>query len=287
MTITREDSAWRTTHIWTPGTVPYSQSGAHQPDGYRPDCSGYTSMCWAAPAPAGGSTVTLVDDGSIYQIAESDLKRGDAVGDCGPGTGGDYGHIQWFDGWDGDGYWVWEQTGGGWGPHHNYYRGTPASNGYQAYRSTNIIEGTETGMGERDAQLAASWSTTGSDKSGWAGGFDEADDVARHANRQMEGRLNTMIQRATELSASWTTTGSDAAGYVSGFVEADSVKAYSNREIETRLTDKLADLSARINRVDNRLHDLVRLLAVRNGHHDQDGHDHTEPWRRPGSDHTT
>lgn len=190
MGITRDDVIWRTNHVWAEGSVPYSMSDVHYPDGYRADCSGYVSMCWMVP-PAGGSTVTLVDDGTMYEIPWDQLKPGDAVGNCGPGTGGAYGHIQLFECWDpGGGYWVWEQSGGGWGPDRNYYRDFPS--GYRAWRFVGIID-EEQGMSEREAQLSASWTTTGSDVNGWAGGYPEADSVKNYANRQVEERLTAKL----------------------------------------------------------------------------------------------
>lgn len=186
--ITRNDVIWRTTHVWPPYSVPYSMEAVHYPDGYRADCSGYTSMCWMS-GPQGGSTVTLVEDGLIYAINENDLLPGDAVGQCGPGTWGAYGHIQLFEGWDGSGYWVWEQTGGGWGPHHNFYEGKPSWHGYQAWRYVHI-EGD--GMSEREAQLAASYATTGSDQNGPVQA-PEAWSIINYSTKAIEQRLTDKL----------------------------------------------------------------------------------------------
>lgn len=175
---------WRANHIWLENSVYYSQSVTHWPDGYRQDCSGYVSLCWAT-SPPGGSTVTLVTDGTMYEINQEELQPGDAIGHCGPGTSGDYGHIQLWEGWDGDGYWVWEQAGGGNGPDHNFYYGSPWWNGYAAYRFIGIEED---GMAERDAELAASWATTGSDVSGWVD-CPEAWSIINYSNRSVEERL--------------------------------------------------------------------------------------------------
>lgn len=192
--IARSDVMWRTNHIWAEGSVPYSMSGYHSPDGYRTDCSGYTSMCWNSGTP-GGSTVTLVSDGLIYEVRENDLIAGDAVGHCGPNTGGAYGHIQLWEGWDpaGDGHWVWEQAGGTWGPQRNFYAGPPSWYGYRGWRYVNIQED---GMSERDAQLSASWTTTGSDSTGWVEG-PEAWSIRNYANRQVEERITALLNDIT------------------------------------------------------------------------------------------
>lgn len=248
---TRNDVLWNTTHIWAPGTVPYSQSAIHYPDGYRQDCSGYVSLCWQS-GPQGGSTVTLVEDGTMYAIAEDQLLPGDAVGYCGPGTWGDYGHIQTFEGWDGDGYWVWEQTGGGWGPHHNFYSGRPSWYGYSGWRFVNIQGDEEDGMSQREAELAATWTTTGSDVSGWASGYPEADSVKTYANRQVEERLTAKLSDVSTM-------------------------AYDANV-------SLRDVIAALRRIERRLRDLED--RDHHGHHRREDVDEdVEPYRPPGRPH--
>jgi hypothetical protein len=84
-------------------------------------------MCWGIPPDAepggwgGLNTVTLVTGGYISEIHPSTLLPGDAVGICGPGTGGNDGHIVIFEKWynndpDDDRYWLYEQAGGRKGP---------------------------------------------------------------------------------------------------------------------------------------------------------------------------
>jgi len=124
--VTRAEVIQRAQTLWKPGTVPYSQNHIHPATGYRQDCSGYVSMCWGIPLNAKGSwgglnTVTLVTDGWMTEIAPADLKPGDAVGICGPGSAGDAGHIVIFERWanddpNNDDYWLWEQAGGRSGP---------------------------------------------------------------------------------------------------------------------------------------------------------------------------
>lgn len=102
MSITRDEIERRSTG-WGFGRLTYSQSTLH-PSGYRPDCSGYISMCWgtakSGPGAWGGySTVTLVSEGIMREIPWDDLRPGDAIGHCGPGTAGPAGHIMlWLDG---------------------------------------------------------------------------------------------------------------------------------------------------------------------------------------------
>jgi hypothetical protein len=147
VTITRSEALRRANSVWPMGGVPYSQSTIHQPDGYRADCSGYVSMCWAIPLNAPGSwggmnTVSLVTDGWMHEINPNDLRPGDAIGRCGPGTAGDDGHVQLFTRWlntdpNDSRYYCLEQTGGTRGPHetlHNW----PA--GYRAYRYRDISD---------------------------------------------------------------------------------------------------------------------------------------------------
>jgi hypothetical protein len=146
-TITRSDVLRRAHTLWSAGSVPYSQIVLHWPDGYRSDCSGYVAMCWAAPLNGhwgGPNTVTLVTGGFMREINPNDLKPGDAVGRCGPGTDGDAGHIRLFTAWlntdpNDSHYYCLEQTGGGNGP---TARLVDWADGYRAYRYVDIVEDT-------------------------------------------------------------------------------------------------------------------------------------------------
>lgn len=144
--ITRAEILWRATHLWAVGSVPYSQSSLAS-NGYRQDCSGFVSMCWALDTNAfgwgGGTTVTLVTSGVMGEIPRADCQPGDAVGICGPGTGGDAGHVVLFDCWynndpNDDRFWVWEQAGGTSGPLHRVWNFANMGAEWRAWRYKNI-----------------------------------------------------------------------------------------------------------------------------------------------------
>lgn len=115
----------RTGSLWPYASVPYSQSTRWHGE-YRQDCSGFVSGLWALPTDAPGSwggysTVTLLTQGLITEIPASDLKPGDAIGICGPQSGGNAGHIMLFEAWynhvpSDNRCWIWEQAGGVNGP---------------------------------------------------------------------------------------------------------------------------------------------------------------------------
>lgn len=165
MSITRSEVIRRAATMWPGYSVPYSQDTIHPGTGYRQDCSGFVSMCWgippqAAPGGWGGlNTVTLVTGGWMREISPSDLQPGDAVGICGPNTGGDDGHIVLFERWASDAedesrYWAYEQAGGGPGPRHRIiaYPYGGSSGAWRAYRFRDITDG---GSMAEDPFLAA------------------------------------------------------------------------------------------------------------------------------------
>jgi hypothetical protein len=147
MGITRSKVLERARTVWPMEAVPYSQSTIHYPDGYRQDCSGYVCMSWGVPLDLPGSwgglnTVSMVASGLMYEIRPDDLRPGDAIGRCGPGTAGDSGHVQLFTRWlndiDSDSrYYCLEQTGGRRGPHETLH---DWPDGYKAYRYRDIID---------------------------------------------------------------------------------------------------------------------------------------------------
>jgi hypothetical protein len=101
---------------WDGGPVPYSSSADAQSwfDGYRRDCSGYTSMALGLSGP--GMTTTALAAAST-PIAEADLRPGDLL--INPATGG-AGHVVIFDHWADDAmssYVGYEQSADG-GTHH-------------------------------------------------------------------------------------------------------------------------------------------------------------------------
>ncbi|MGY0235999.1 hypothetical protein [Longispora urticae] len=153
MSVTRAEILSRAARLWPTGTVPYAQDRIHGPTGYRQDCSGFVSMCWAIPVDSHGSfggmnTVSLVTAGWMREIPAADLLPGDAVGICGPGTGGDDGHIVLFERWlndidTDDRYFGYEQAGGSDGPLHRVIRWPYDGSGgpWKAYRFRDISEG--------------------------------------------------------------------------------------------------------------------------------------------------
>lgn len=138
--------SYKRTALWPYGSVEYSMN-LRGPDGYRRDCTGFASMLWGLPTDGPGtwggySTVTLVSYDQIFEISPQLLKRADAIGICGPDTGGANGHIMWFEGWytdPSDGRcWIWEQAGGVLGPRRRLirYPGNP----YKAWRCRAIVD---------------------------------------------------------------------------------------------------------------------------------------------------
>lgn len=148
-TISRDRVLLRGRYGWPTGTVPFSKTQFHQPDGYRQDAAGFLSMCWKIPLHAhhswgGLSTVTLLTDGWVSEIDTTDLKPGDAIGFCGPGSiDADGGVILLFEGWLNDdptlGYALtWEQLpDASPGP---VRRARPVNFRWHAYRFRDIVD---------------------------------------------------------------------------------------------------------------------------------------------------
>jgi hypothetical protein len=88
--------AWLT--AYNGGPVPYSQDTGSPFQGYRRDCSGFVSMAWKL----GISRSTETLPGVSSRIGKDDLKPGDVLGNLGPGTGGDAGHVVIFEAWAND-----------------------------------------------------------------------------------------------------------------------------------------------------------------------------------------
>lgn len=119
-TISRTEVINRAKRWIDAGGYEYSQDQSKaKPDGdghtYRPDCSGYVSMAWHLPKMPGGwdrNTVSIAE--LVQSIGKDDLRPGDAIGNIGPGTGGNAGHILLFAGWANDArteYHAYEQRG--------------------------------------------------------------------------------------------------------------------------------------------------------------------------------
>lgn len=85
--------------FWVDKHVPYSQTAsAPGPDGhnFRTDCSGFVAMAYnLTDKPY--NTESLPE--KFHPINKDDLKPGDIIGNLGPGTGGDAGHVVIFTGW--------------------------------------------------------------------------------------------------------------------------------------------------------------------------------------------
>lgn len=105
MPISRTSVLLRGRYGWPHGTVPFSKTTFHAPDGYRQDAAGFISMCWDIPLNVahswgGLSTVSLETDGWAYEIPPLELKAGDAIGYLGPySVDNDGGVIVLFENW--------------------------------------------------------------------------------------------------------------------------------------------------------------------------------------------
>lgn len=145
----RSESLARTGTLWPYHGVPYSQNRRWE-SLYRQDCSGFVSGLWGVPTDGPGSwggysTVTFVSQGIIVPIHASDLKMADAIGRCGPNTGGNGGHITWFEAWynhdpNDNRAWIWEQSGNpNPGPNRRLVDvAEMLTRGYQAWRYVGI-----------------------------------------------------------------------------------------------------------------------------------------------------
>ena len=157
--ITPLESYARATTIWTPGTVTYSQVQTHSPDGYRQDCSGYVSLCWALATP-GENTVSLVTEDWMREIPVDQLRMGDAVGLCGPNTGGNGGHIQWVESYRPGQLIIWEQAGSGvLGQRRRVLKGI--NPGYRAYRFNGMTGEDDMAKLFKTADSASIWASDG------------------------------------------------------------------------------------------------------------------------------
>jgi hypothetical protein len=86
--ITR-DQIMQRAQVWVDEEIPYSQSATT--NGYRQDCSGYVSYCWASSTSGGGHVTSNMQE-ICTKIAKADLKKGDAI--LKPST-----HVLLFGGW--------------------------------------------------------------------------------------------------------------------------------------------------------------------------------------------
>ncbi len=129
----------RCPQVWGVQTIPYDMGSTDTPTGHRADCSGFASAVLGLPAP-GLTTVTLATLGVLVPIGWEQLQPGDFLMIGGPGTEGADGHVAVYTGRQGDGYEVWEQSGGQAGPHQSVWS-DPAGEGFLPYRYANNTGG--------------------------------------------------------------------------------------------------------------------------------------------------
>lgn len=101
--ITR-DQIMQRAQVWVDEKVPYSQTATT--NGYRNDCSGYVSYCWASSTSGGGHVTSNMQE-ICTKISKTDMKKGDAI--LKPST-----HVLLFGGWiDSDAFYEYaeHQTG--------------------------------------------------------------------------------------------------------------------------------------------------------------------------------
>ena len=96
----------RRAQIWVDARVNYNQ-GAYY-GGYRQDCSGYLSSCWATTQGGNAYSYNTSSLWSVcYQISKNDLQPGDAL------LNSTNGHVTLFDHWANDAhtqYWAYEEV---------------------------------------------------------------------------------------------------------------------------------------------------------------------------------
>ena len=101
--ITR-DQIMQRAQVWVDEKVPYSQTATT--NGYRNDCSGYVSYCWASSTSGGGHVTSNMQE-ICTKVSKTDMKKGDAI--LKPST-----HVLLFGGWiDSDAFYEYaeHQTG--------------------------------------------------------------------------------------------------------------------------------------------------------------------------------
>jgi NlpC/P60 family len=126
----------KTWHPHTAQRVPYSQARTH--NGYRTDCSGYTSMALQLGKP-GLNTVGLAASSVSTRIKMSQLKQGDLVIDA-TGTSNTR-HVVIFEKWANSkhtSYWEYEQRGHYGTDHRTRTYGLASGSQYHAYRPKKI-----------------------------------------------------------------------------------------------------------------------------------------------------
>ena len=117
--ITR-DQIMQRAQVWVDEKVPYSQTATT--NGYRQDCSGYVSYCWASSTSGGGHVTSNMQE-ICTKIGKNDLKKGDAI--LKPSQ-----HVLLFGGWiDSDAFYEYAE--------HQSGDVCRKSTGYYSYFSSN------------------------------------------------------------------------------------------------------------------------------------------------------
>ncbi|WP_344870291.1 hypothetical protein [Allokutzneria multivorans] len=129
--------------------IPYSMSKYYQ--GWRTDCSGYSSMVWnvrtASGAAVNHNTDSMLRGGYgtpgavVKAISWDQIRQGDAIGKLGAGSLGSAGHVMIFDKWANaakTSYWVYEQASSSGGTAHRTH--AKSYNGYKPYAYTNFSD---------------------------------------------------------------------------------------------------------------------------------------------------
>lgn len=144
-----------TTYAWEDGSVEYDMA---RPPGTM-DCSSYVARCLGLDNPDLWSTVNLPR--LCREIPPGELRRGDLIGEMGPGTSGGDGHVQVFIGWAAARLYIAEMTPE-FGPTHREIPRIAA--GYKCWRPLHLE--VEPSMNKPEQADAALYVLIGSDTAG-------------------------------------------------------------------------------------------------------------------------
>lgn len=197
------------------GVIPYSQSTISEWTGRRADCSGLISYAWDLPTSGDGvwlkaySTESLWRVGLIKEIPRSELRPGDAIGYCGPGTAnGGGGHIALFMAADGDRVRIWDH-GSGMGPKNRWVTWDSRSTGWLApgrCKAWRYVGNTTEEDDMTPDQEKALWATDARVRSALIDGVDKIPDLGYGkevpvwivgAIKDIQTRLKALEQKPT------------------------------------------------------------------------------------------